>query len=588
MTQATTSILGEIKLAGDLAGSGDATAPELIATGVTPGQYILPSITVDAKGRITNASSGTNTTLAAALPEATTIQKGIAKIGANINLTTSQTVGSDTVNFGGTLTGASATGLPTNAPTFSFTLTIDAGTVKNITVIPGTVSTINDLISVLTPKVAPAIIELVSGNLRIKSNTVGTCSTIRISNDNLFKFMTGYIGFNAPIDGLGETTIYLDTASQTAYGVAKTGSGLSVDSNGFLNFDTGVVSTATTASKGVAQIGAGISVSNGLISTAAIPDASASVKGLVQVGANINVSSGTISIPNASSTVAGVFKVGNGLVVNSGVLGLDTSSYATATTPGVIKVGSGLSVSGGVLSAGSQIASASNLGMVKVGTGISVDGSGVISVTPGAIPDASGTTKGIVQIGSNISVSGGVISLPIGNGTTPGIVKINTAVGMTVTNGVLSAVLANGTTTLGVVRVGDTANLTCTSGVLDVGANIPKLNAANTFTKAQAVSLASPTFASTMNLDFSTSNSFSFTATSDFTLSNPSNVVAGGVYYIMVKQDATGGRLITWGSNFKFRGSPPVLSTTPNNTDVIMVIAQGTTFLATEVYKGFA
>ena len=587
MTQATSTILGEIKLAGDLAGSTDANAPELIATGVTPGQYVVPTITVDAKGRITAASSGTNSSIAAVLPEATAGQKGIAKIGANINLTTTQTVGSQTVNLGGNKTGASTTGLPTNAPSFSFTLQIDGSTVKSVTVTPGTVATIDDVISVLTPKISPAIIELVSGNLRIKSNTAGTCSTIRIQNDNFFKFMTGYVAISAPIDGLGETTIYLDDASATTKGVVKLGSGFSVDGNGFANFDSNSLTSATTGSRGVVQIGAGISVSNGLISTAMIPDADATTKGLVQIGQNISVSSGTISVPYATDSVAGVFKVGYGLTMSNGVLQLDTTKLATSTTAGLVKIGSGLTVTNGVLSAGSQIASASNLGMVKIGTGISVDGAGVISISPGSIPDATYTTKGLVQIGSNISVTGGVISLPLGTGTTPGIVKVNTAVGMSVSNGVISAVLANGTGTLGVVRVGNTNNLTCSTGVLDVGANIAKKDSANTFTKAQVVALNSPTFASIVNLDFSQSNTFSFTATSDFTLANPSNVVAGGIYYIIVKQDATGGRQITWDTNFKFRGVTPTLSPDANAVDIITVIATDATFLATEILKGY-
>lgn len=803
MTQATSTILGEIKLAGDLAGSGDANLPELIATGVTPGQYVVPTITVDAKGRITSASSGTNSTLLEILPEATAAQKGIAKVGANINLTTTQTVGSDTVNFNSTLTGASTTGLPTNAPTFTFTLTIDGGTVKNITVTPGTVATIDDVISVLTPKITPAIIELVSGNLRIKSNTVGTCSTIRISNDNFFKFISGYVSILPPIDGLGETTIYLDDASATVKGVGKFGSGFSVDANGTANFNTSLITSASTSAKGVVQIGDGISVSNGLISTAAIPDATTGSKGVVQIGSGVSVSSGVISIPNASSSVKGIFKVGYGLKMSSGTLQLDTTAHAGPSNYGLVMVGSGLAVSNGVLSAGSSIATDVNLGMVKIGAGISVTGDGTISATPGTIADATyiskgivqvgsnisvtggvisvptasdsvlglvrtganissssgiisvvdattsvkgavqvgtninvasgvisvntatagqkglvqvgsniqvsggvisiadagvgtpgvasigagltvtggavsavtatGSVKGIVQIGSNISVSGGTISLPtatdtiagavkigtgfastagvisavdastsvkgvvkigsgisvtggvisinpadtanyattsakglvqIGSGltvaagvvsvptatpSTAGILSVNTAVGLSVSGGQISAVLANGTTTLGVVRSGDLNNITCDYGVINVGSNVPQKNTANTFTKAQVVAIATPTFATTMTLDLSTSNSFSFTATNNFTLAAPTNQVAGGTFYIVVKQDATGGRAITWNSAFKFRGgTPPALSTAANSMDVISCVIMEGGFIATEVLRGFA
>jgi hypothetical protein len=588
MTQATNTVLGEIKLAGDLAGSTDANAPELTATGITPGVYPFPTVTFDSKGRATACSIGTSAHLTDLIPEATPTVKGIVKIGQNIEYTTNQTVGSLTCNFNGVLTGGSATGLCSTGPDFTFKILIDSTNQKNVTIPTGSFTTITGLLAFVNPLISPAVIELVSGNLRIKSNTVGTGSTIRLISDNFFKYMANYVAWQTPWDGMGDTTIYLNEASSTVKGVCKLGSGFLVNPNdGTASFDTSSITSATTGTRGIVQIGAGISVSNGLISTTALPDASSGNKGIVQIGSNINVSSGTISIPAATGSIAGVFKVGNGLQSIDGVLQLDSTMFATSTTPGLVKIGSGLNVSGGVLSAGSVIATASNLGMVKIGTGIAVTGDGTISVAPGSIPDATATTKGLVQIGSNIQVSGGVISLPLGTGTVPGICKINTAVGLSVSGGVISAVLANGTSTLGVVRVNDTNNLTANAGVLDVGPNIPKLNTANTYTKAQVVALSTPAFTNAMTLDFSQSNTFSFIANSDFTLANPANVVAGGVYYIIVKQDATGNRAITWGSNFKFRGVTPSLSSEANATDIITVVATGTTFLAAEVYKGY-
>lgn len=585
MTQATSTTLGEIKLAGDL--TGTATLPQLSNTGIAAGAYYLPSMTVDAKGRITEIQDGSVEQIINVIPDATKEVKGIAKIGDNIEVAITATQGSQTINFGGILTNSSSLGLCSNLPntTYTFKYRLDGAATYAITVTSRT--NIGDLITEINSKLTGATIGLVAGNLRITSNYFGTSSKILIAPDNLFKYLSGYVALDTPIDGMGENTIWVKNATTLEKGVAQFGTGFTVDSSGVANFDAQALPNATTGSKGAVQIGSGISVSSGIISTTAIPDATASIKGVVQVGANVQVASGVISIPNATGSVAGVFKVGAGITCVDGVLALDTSAYATATTAGVIKVGSGLSVTNGVLSAGTQIASATNLGMVKIGTGISVTGDGTISVSSGSLPDATYLAKGIVQIGSNIQVAGGVISLPIGSSTTPGLVKVNTSIGLSVSGGVLSAVLANGTSTLGVVRVSDSNNLTAAFGAVDVGANIPKLNSANTYTKAQVIALSTPAFSNSMTVDFSKSNSFSFTATADFTLQNPANVVPGGVYYIIVKQDATGGRLITWGSNFKFRGELPSLSLTPNATDVITVVAVGSTMLATEVHKGY-
>lgn len=581
MAQATSTTFGEIKLAGDLAGSTDASSPRLTATGVTAGQYALPTITVDTKGRITAATAGTSNGLVDLIPAATNTQKGIAKIGTNIELTTVKTQGSITVNFGGSLVGTNVLGLCANSPSYSMQLLVDGTITLAVTIQSGQLSTVNDLITALNAAGFNA--ELFGGNIRFKSNTQGTNSSVRIQSDSLLKYIPGYVAIQPPIDGMDETTIYLNDASTTQKGVVKLGSGFSVDANGTANFDIASVATASTSSKGVVRIdpNGGISITNGIISTTAIPDATGSSKGIVQVGTNLSVSNGTISVPFASSTVAGCFKVGYGLAMSDGVLGLDMTKVASTTQAGLVRIGSGLTVTNGIISSGSNIASASNIGAVKIGAGVSVAGDGTISVTAGSVPDATYSSKGQVQIGSNINVTNGVISIPAATSSTLGVVRVNTAVGLSITNGVLSGNLADGGN-IGLVRISNTANLTASSGYIDVGTNIPKKDSANTYSKAQAVLTSGPVFSSTMTLDFSQSNSFYITPTSNFTLATPTNVLQGGIYYIII--DNSGGYSITWGSGFKFRGFTPTLAT---GTNIISVLAVSSGFLATEVFSGY-
>lgn len=64
------------------------------------------------------------------------------------------------------------------------------------------------------------------------------------------------------------------------------------------------------------------------------------------------------------------------------------------------------------------------------------------------------------------------------------------------------------------------------------------------------------------------------TPAQNFTLSNPTGIVAGGTYTLTITQDATGSRIITWGSAYKFpNGSKFVLTTTPNAIDVITFLS---------------
>jgi hypothetical protein len=58
------------------------------------------------------------------------------------------------------------------------------------------------------------------------------------------------------------------------------------------------------------------------------------------------------------------------------------------------------------------------------------------------------------------------------------------------------------------------------------------------------------------------------------TLDNPTNVEAGGTYKILINQDATGGRTLSFGSNFKFPGNvEPTLSSGAGDVDMLEFIA---------------
>jgi len=58
------------------------------------------------------------------------------------------------------------------------------------------------------------------------------------------------------------------------------------------------------------------------------------------------------------------------------------------------------------------------------------------------------------------------------------------------------------------------------------------------------------------------------------TLDNPTNVKAGARYVLKVIQDATGGRTLSFGTNFKFSGgTPPTLTSDPGAVDLLEFVA---------------
>ena len=51
-------------------------------------------------------------------------------------------------------------------------------------------------------------------------------------------------------------------------------------------------------------------------------------------------------------------------------------------------------------------------------------------------------------------------------------------------------------------------------------------------------------------------------------------MIAGATYILLVKQDATGSRTLTFSSNYKFTATP-TLSTAANKVDIISFVCDG-------------
>lgn len=113
------------------------------------------------------------------------------------------------------------------------------------------------------------------------------------------------------------------------------------------------------------------------------------------------------------------------------------------------------------------------------------------------------------------------------------------------------------------------------------------LNVPQSFARAQVVAPAALTDAATITTDASLSNTFTVTLGGNRTLANPTNLVAGSFYTWRVRQDATGGRTLAFGSAFVFPSGVPTLSTAANKRDLITAYCESQTELLCIFNGGF-
>lgn len=115
------------------------------------------------------------------------------------------------------------------------------------------------------------------------------------------------------------------------------------------------------------------------------------------------------------------------------------------------------------------------------------------------------------------------------------------------------------------------------------------LNEPQTFTAAQGTTITPLTDSAIIATDASASNAFEVTLGGNRALASPTNIVAGRTYIWIIRQDATGGRTLAFGSVFKFAsGTAPSLSTGANAIDRIVAFAASTTELIANAEKDFS
>lgn len=88
------------------------------------------------------------------------------------------------------------------------------------------------------------------------------------------------------------------------------------------------------------------------------------------------------------------------------------------------------------------------------------------------------------------------------------------------------------------------------------------------------------TDAATIAWDMQTGFDFIVTLSANRTLANPTNTKVGQKGRLIIQQDATGSRTVTWGANYKFaNGTAPTLSTAANALDVLYYDVRSSTYI---------
>ena len=138
----------------------------------------------------------------------------------------------------------------------------------------------------------------------------------------------------------------------------------------------------------------------------------------------------------------------------------------------------------------------------------------------------------------------------------------------------LSGLLAGDGALVSVATIG--AGLQFTGGQLAVSGVVltttaQTIGGVKTFADSLDLQVANLADASTIDVDAAAANKFEVTLGGNRTIANPTNAADGRIIIFRLRQDNSGGRIVTWGDDYRFRGdlaaANVVLSTSANTID---------------------
>lgn len=154
------------------------------------------------------------------------------------------------------------------------------------------------------------------------------------------------------------------------------------------------------------------------------------------------------------------------------------------------------------------------------------------------------------------------------------------AAGAVGTSDIADSAITTAKIAAGAVITADLADASVTAAKADSTA-IALLGTAQEYTRTHNFNATTLTDGANIAWDLSQNQVAKVTLGGNRTLSNPTNAVDGAVYILVVKQDGTGSRTLSFSSDYKFSGgTAPTLTTTASKADVITFVCEGTALLA--------
>ena len=294
----------------------------------------------------------------------------------------------------------------------------------------------------------------------------------------------------------------------------------------------------------------------------------------------------------APSSITGVGSLANALTIGTGLTGTSyngSSAVTVAIDSTVVTTSGTQTLTGKTISGASNTltnidnGSLTNSSVTVNGTAISLGASGTVTV-----PISTGVTGLGTGVATALAVNVGTAGAPVVNGGalgTPSSGTLTNATGLPISTGVSG--LGTGVATF--LTTPSSANLAAAmtdetgSGALVFG-TAPALTNPTVTNYVETAYTANSSTAITLALTNGTVQIITLTGNATITMPT---AVAGKSFLLMLKQDATGSRTVTWSTVVWPGGTAPTITSTASKMDIYSFFSDGTNWYGVTVGQNY-